>query len=158
MKSPSIHLCVFAGIIAGGSLAQAQAAEIKVGGTVTYAYTSAEESKLPDGSTIGRVHAKGVIVDKDPKSPLNLNAQDCDGFGVITADGKGPPPGAGSCDAVDKDGDRWAMWWVEKDGNRWGVTYGTGKFAGMTGGGTTKAILDLPDRQTITFEGTLTMK
>ena len=158
MKSPSIYLGVFVGILAGASLAPVQAAEVKVGGTVTYAVTSIEETKLSDGSTMFRVHQKGAIVDKDASSPLNLNAQDCDGFVIAAPGATGPAPGAGSCDAVDKDGDRWAMWWVEKDGNRWGVTYGTGKFAGMTGGGTTKAILDLPDRQTITYEGTLNMK
>ena len=158
MKSSSIHPWVFAGVIAGASLAQVQAAEIKVSGTVTYATTLAEETKLPDGNTTVRVHQKGVIVDKDPASPLNLNGQDCDGMVIVAPDQKGPAPGAGSCDAVDKDGDRWWLWWVEKDGNRWGVIYGTGKFAGMTGGGTTKTILDSGDRSTITYEGTLNMK
>jgi hypothetical protein len=157
MKFPSIHLCVFAGIIASASLAHVQAAEIKASGTGTYAITSAEETKLPDGSTMLRFHQKGVLVDKDPTSPFNLNAQDCDGVVIIASDGKSAS-GAGSCDAVDKDGDRWWLWWVEKEGNPWGVTYGTGKFAGMTGGGTTKAILNLPDRSTITYEGTVNMK
>ena len=160
MKSTSIRLCVFAGIIASASLAQVQAAEVKVSGTVTYANgpsNPGDETKLPDGSTMVRVYQKGVIVDKDPASPLNLNAQDCYGMVIVAADGKSAP-GAGGCDAVDKDGDRWWMWWVEKDGNHWGVTYGTGKFAGMTGGGTTETILNLPDRSTITYEGTLKMK
>ena len=160
MKSQSLRLCVFAGIIASASLAQVQAAEIKVSGTVTYANapsSSADSTKLPDGSTMVRFYQKGVIVDKDPASPLNLNAQDCYGMVIVAADGKSAP-GAGGCDAVDKDGNRWSMWWVTTDVDRWGVTYGTGKFAGMTGGGTTKTLLQLDDRSTITYEGTLNMK
>jgi len=157
MKSPSIHLCVFAGIIASASLAQVQAGEIKVSGSATNANTSAEETKLPDGSTMFRFHSKGVLVADDPKSPLHLNTQDCDGMVIVSPDGNSAP-GAGSCDSVDKDGDRWWMWWVERDGNRWGVVNGSGKFAGMTGGGTTNTILNLSDRQTFTYEGTLNMK
>ena len=157
MKSASIHLCVFASIIASASLADVQAAEIKDTGTSTNVNTSSEETKLPDGSTMFRFHSKGILVDNSPTSPLNLNTQDCDGVVIIAPDGKSAP-GAGSCDSVDKDGDRWWMWWVEKDGNHWGVNNGTGKFAGMTGGGTTTTILNLPDRQTFTYEGTINMK
>jgi len=44
--------------------------------------------------------------------------------------------GTGACDAADKDGDRWSIWWVDTPRGHLGVTHGTGKFAGMTGGGT----------------------
>jgi len=57
---------------------------------------------------------------------------------------------AGSWDAIDKDGDIWWLWWSDSAaGNPWGVISGTGKYEGMTGGGTTVTDVQLPDGSVI---------
>lgn len=45
------------------------------------------------------------------------------------------------------------------DGNTWGFTGGTGKYEGITGGGTTTTLAQMADGRTaITWDGTWTMK
>jgi hypothetical protein len=156
MKSKGIVMSVFA-LMASAAAGSLQAAEIKATATITYVVTSSAQSKLGDRGTMIRLHQKGVIITTDPASPFNLNAQDCDGMVIVAPDGK--TEGSGSCDAADKDGDRWSIWWVDSgNGGTWGVTHGTGKFAGMTGGGTDTYSLQLDDRAVITIDGTLNIK
>ena len=68
--------------------------------------------------------------------------------------------GGGHCENFDKSGDGYWNTWnlVPEGGNKWSVYHGTGKFEGMSGGGTSKFIVNFPDRYAITYEGTLTMK
>lgn len=137
----------------------AEAAPRKVSGTVTYVPVGSDVSDLADGRSVARSAFNGIIVADDPTIPFHLAAQDCGGTTIVSADRK-TTVGSGYCAALDKDGDAWWLWWrLEGDGSTWAVVDGTGKYKGMTGGGTTKTLVRLPDgRQTIRFEGTLDFK
>jgi hypothetical protein len=146
-------------LLAAASLGVAQAAEVKVDATITLVTVSNETSTLNDGRTVMRIHQKGIIRASDPTSPFNLSPQDCFGTLVVAKEGSAFE-GAGSCDAIDKDGDIWWLWWSDsKAGSPWSVIRGTGKYEGMTGGGTTVTDVQLPDgRSSITVTGTITLK
>jgi hypothetical protein len=147
-----------AALLAAAPATVGYAKEIKVGGTVTYVVVSEESSKLPDGRTVLRLHDKGIVLADDPKSPLHLAAEDCFDTVIMAADGS-VATGAGYCDTFDKDGDAyWFSWVASGAGSAWNVYHGAGKFEGMTGGGTATWDIMLPDRFSVTFEGTLTMK
>ena len=77
---------------------------------------------------------------------------------MIAADGS--TNGHGYCDAVDADGDRWWIWWNNTpESNKWGFIGGTGKYEGITGGGTTESLAQMADgRAAITWDGHWTMK
>ena len=156
MKAASLIRTAF---IAGTSLISvgiAQAADVS--GIGIYATISADPTQLPDGSTFIRIHQRGVLLDDDTSSPFHLSAQDCQGTLIIGADGSAT--GVGQCDAVDKDGDRWWISWIDEGGggSRYTITHGTGKFAGATGGGTTSVMLNMPDRMALTYQGSVDLK
>ncbi len=71
-----------------------------------------------------------------------------------------PEEDHGVCVAFDKDGDAWWLSYSNKgDDRKWMVVAGTGKYAGMTGSGTTKLLAVTPDgRMTIGWRGTMDMK
>ncbi len=140
-------------------LSSAQAAEVKGNGSVTYVPVASESSQLPNGSTVQRTHLKGIVLADDASVPLHLASQDCSGTTVVAADGS-PPVANGYCDGLDQDGDVWWLWWHNgSDGNTWGFIGGTGKFAGIEGGGTTTLEVEWPDgRFTILWEGTWQMQ
>jgi hypothetical protein len=147
-----------AAILAAMAATPALAAETKAGGTATYVTVSSDSQKLADGRTLVTLRQDGVIRDNDPQSPLNLSAHDCMGTIAIAADGKSSV-GGGSCTATDKDGDIWWLWWTSAGATgAWGAFAGTGKYAGISGGGTITYDANLPDRIAVTYSGTLTMK
>lgn len=125
-------------------------------GTVTYVTTQVEFTDLAGGGKLRRGHSKGVILADDPASVFHLAAQDCSGTTVIGADGK-VMFGSGSCNAVDRDGDTWAIWYSNSAAGRiWNVIGGTGKYANLTGGGTTEVLMLTRDgRMTISWKGDL---
>jgi hypothetical protein len=134
----------------------AQAAE--GGGTVTYVMTWTEMTKLPGGRALQRAYFKGVVLMDKADGPFHLSAQDCSGSVAIAADGK-VENNAGSCSAVDKDGD---TWWLEyhigPQGDTWTIIGGTGKYKGMKGGGTTTELVQTADgRLVITWKGSWTI-
>lgn len=134
------------------------AAEMKVSGTVTHVFVSNEAEKLSDGRTLLRLHTKGVIEASDPKSPAHLAKEDC--FNTVLLDPQGNiADGGGHCNIIDKDNDGYLLWWhFAQNGSVWNVFHGTGKFMGMSGGGTAKPLVNFADRYTLAYEGTLTMK
>lgn len=142
----------------GLQLMPATAEDIQVQGVIAAITTAQEQASLSDGSTLLRVHQKGIIMDTGTPGPLDHNFQNCDGILVISPDGQ-HAPGNGYCEYIDKDGDRWGMWWETTDDvNKWGVDWGTGKFAGMTGGGGTTEISPYPEGDLINYQGTLHLK
>jgi hypothetical protein len=159
MKSRHITRNLIIAILAATPVTAAQAANVKVDATVTYVTVSNDSSKLSDGRTVMRLHQKGIIRASDAKSPFNFNSQDCVGTVVVGKDGKSAQA-AGYCDAIDKDGDVWWLWWSDSAaGNPWGVISGTGKYEGMTGGGTTLTDVQLPDGSvSITVKGDVVLK
>ena len=151
-------LIVLAAGMAIVPLTLANAADVKVTGTVTYVIVSEESTKLSDGRTIMHSHDKGVVISDDPQSPIHLALEDCFDTVVLGADGS-LESGAGYCDTFDKDGDGyWFTWTATETGTLWNVYHGTGKYEGMTGGGSSTTELMLPDRFSVTFEGTVTTK
>lgn len=153
-----------AGAITVVAAATTHAAEVKVSGTVVHVIDSNDvpdshaSQKMDDGRTILHVHDKGIVEASDPKSPLHLTARDCSGTLILDAKGNFVD-GAGHCVNLDKAGDEyWNTWTSSPEGNIWRVYHGTGKFEGMSGGGTSKVIAYFPDRYIISYEGTLTMK
>jgi len=153
-------LALIAALAALGSLvAPATAAEIKGTGTVTYAVTVVAENNLPAGRILRQSRMKGLILADQDNMPFNLSPQDCSNAAIF--DDKGTMVEAhGTCVAVDVDGD---VWWLsfqgDTDGSQWTVTGGTGKYAGMTGGGSTDNLLITGDgRFAIAWDGTLQMK
>ena len=159
MKSRRITRSLIMTILAAAPVTVAQAAEVKVGATITFVTVSNETSTLSDGRTVMRLHQKGIIRASDADSPFNLSAQDCVGTIVMAKDGKSFQA-AGSCDAIDKDSDIWWLWWSDSAaGSPWGVIRGTGKYEGMTGGGTTVTDVQFPDGSaSITVRGTVVLK
>ena len=158
-KSRTTSAAFAAGAICALTAATTHAAEFKVSGTVVHVIVSNESQQLADGRTILHAHDKSIVVANDPKSPLHLAWRDC--FGTLIMDSKGNfVDGGGYCDNFDQSGDAyWNTWNVAPEGgNKWSVYHGTGKFEGMSGGGTSKFIVNFPDRYAITYEGTLTMK
>ncbi len=145
-------------MILGSLAAPAMAGEEKGGGTVTYAPAEVSNTQLPDGGMMQRSHIMGIVLADDASNSIHLASQDCFGTTVIAADGSAN--GHGYCDAVDADGDRWWIWWNNTpEGNKWGFIGGTGKYEGITGGGTTEALAQMADGRTaITWDGHWIMK
>jgi hypothetical protein len=156
LKNVLTGCCLFA--VAGhGSLASA--AELNDSGTVTYSVSQITHIPLGGGRILTEQRMAGVVVASDSAPPFHLSSQDCLSAGI--GDGKGlPDEDNGVCIAVDKDGDAWWLSYTNKGEDRkWTVVSGTGKYAGMTGSGTTKLLAITPDgRMTISWRGAMKMK
>ena len=132
----------------------AVSAEYSGSGTVTFVGNHIGSRGIANGNSLGQDHLRGVMIADDAANPLNLAAQDCIGSSIVAKDGV-PGEDAGYCDGIDKDGDVFFMWYRNKDAdNRWGFLGGTGKFEGITGGGTTTYVAGEPaDRLVVKWEG-----
>lgn len=121
--------------------------------------TSVESVSLPGGQTLQRAVQNGLVLADNPESPLHESATTCSGGAVVSASGE-PGIGYGHCDAIDKDGDIWTLWFRnDGSGGPWGYINGTGKFQGIEGGGTWTAGPQWPDGRGINnWEGTYTLK
>ncbi|MFN4142447.1 hypothetical protein [Aestuariivirga sp.] len=146
------------GAVLACQAATANSAEVKTDSTITYVIVSNAEQKVKD-TTVYRLLAKGIINAADPSSPFHLMSQDCFETVVIGAKGN-VADGGGYCDSWDRDGDSFRNWWnFTADGSsKWEVIHGTGKFEGLTGGGTCKPLVNFPDRFTLGCQGTAMMK
>lgn len=119
--------------------AHAQPAESS--GTAVYVPTMTHTTDLPDGGAITRLHTKGYVMSDDAENPFRDSGQNCMGSGIGDVMN-------GYCDAVDGDGDMyWISWHNGPDGNTWRLIGGTGKFAGLSGGGTSTAYPPSADGQ-----------
>jgi hypothetical protein len=150
---------IASGLFITGALALAPLAQAaEGGGTVTYVQTWSEVTKLPGGRSLQRAYLKGVILMDKADGLFHLQTQDCSGSTAIGADGK-VDDSAGSCTAVDKDGD---VWWLSyhngPQGNTWTIIGGTGKYKGMKGGGTSvDLVLTADGRLVNSWKGSWTM-
>lgn len=144
----------FTGAIAGPALAM----EYKAKGSVQYKIVS---SVPVGGEKSGKVRLQnqGVVQHEGEASPIKGNTQTCTGIYTVDAEGAATS-GSGYCDAVDADGDVWALHFSGEAGaGTWTISWGTGKFEGMTGGGTTKTLPAPGENMTaIEWEGSWTMK
>lgn len=149
-----------AGAIVAAATSPVAAADYKGSGTATYVTTDSDTVSFAGGAVKQRFRLKGVIVADDPTNPIHLSAHDCGGSVVVGTDGA-PVNGAGYCEATDKDGDVWWLSWSDYDGNGnpWTILGGTGKYEGMTGGGTVSLMMQSGDGRMVNrWEGNWTMK
>jgi hypothetical protein len=136
-------LCL--GVAAGAQAQQTWAGD----GNGLYNSTTLEKYQLPDGRMVRTVSLAGFIVSDDKESPFHLASQDCSGTWVIEADGEAYSV-AGHCVSRDAEGDVFWHWWSgDASGGEFGMTSGTGKFAGMEGGGTYTNLAQMPDGKII---------
>jgi hypothetical protein len=140
-------------LLAAGFATTAQAQQTG-SGTATYVPAKIKKMELPDGTMLERSHLRTVVVADDPAVPFHMSTQDCLGTNILDAEGN-LLTGRGYCDGVDGDGDVWWIWWNNgPTGGDWGFMGGTGKYEGITGGGTTTFEGATPDsRLVITWEG-----
>ena len=120
---------------------------------------STETTKLPDGRLMMRLHDANIIMGNNPGNPFHLTSLDCFSTFIATPDGKSGT-GGGYCQGLDKDGD---VWWINFQGDfgggAWAFIRGTGKFEGISGGGTYKPAAQLEGGRSIsTWDGTWEMK
>jgi hypothetical protein len=105
---------------------------------------------------------RGINHAKDPSSITHLTRLEC--HGVIDAKADGTFNADGYCNHWDRDGDLWVgHWWVNSTmpAGRYEVIAGEGKYAGATGGGTTKCnmLKAPPDAQAVCeVTGTIELK
>ena len=146
-----------AAAIAAASVS-AVAADGKGGGTATYVMTHIGDRPVAGGNMLGQDHLKGVMLADGGTGPFHLAVHDCLSSMVAGPDGA-PQQINGVCDAIDKDGDVFWMWFHNQgETHVWTFMGGTGKFDGITGGGTTKELASKPDRLVISWEGSWKMK
>jgi len=142
-------------LVAQGSFAETY----QLTGRSIWTPESASSSKLADGRTVARQVLRGTAIADQPGTPLSLVSQDCMFTTVTAADGKAFQSG-GYCDGLDADGDvYWAVGTATEAGGEWHYIGGTGKFEGLTGGGTYKLAETLPDGKILaTWDGSGTLK
>ena len=152
---------VLAALLVGtaGLATESTAQELTAGGYATYMQTDATTTALADGRTRVDAQLDGYVLTDDPSTPIHLVAQDCASTNLVAADGS-IERSAGYCAGRDADGDLFWIWfWNGGNGGEWGIINGTGKFEGMTGGGTSEPRAGDPDgRFAIRWEGTFNMQ
>lgn len=136
------------------ALPQVHAKEWQDKGTGTYVTVSSSSVKQANGNTVVHETFKGIVLSSVPGSIINGTSQT--GTGTTVLDDKGNLVlSIGYADGVDADGDVFWIWWKTTPEKRtWGYNGGTGKFKGITGGGTTTLLAYFPgDRSAISWEG-----
>ena len=159
MKRRQYAVLVLTATLILGTISVAQAAEMmKMKGQDVYIQETVSKVKLADGRTMERHTLKGFSMADDPKSPFAMINQDCAEAVVISPDGS--VSSGGYCNGVDADGH---VYWVSSTGDQkggtWSFTGGTGKFAGIKGGGTFAWSTQWSDGKAVsTWEGNWTTK
>ncbi len=157
MKKSFACKCIGALVACAIPVGLAHAEERAGGGSVTYTVIRGHEAALANGGKLVHALNAGVIIADDASVPFHMASQNCMNAAVLNADGSAAGA-SGHCTAMDGDGDTWSLWWRgegEGEGSAWQIIGGTGKFAGMTGGGTTTTLHQAADGRTvITWQGT----
>jgi hypothetical protein len=129
----------FAILVAEPALAQ----KVTQSGRALYTPVATESQELPDGRTVKHVTASGFsIVDNSQDPPVN---ETCSGTRITAADGESWSEN-GYCFNFDPDGDAVWLWYKNTDaGGEYHFIAGTGKFEGITGGGTSRVGFEWED-------------
>jgi len=123
------RVLVVAFAVASLLIVPAWAGDIAISGFVNYEVTTSKSESVVRQRLTGKIEAA------DPTSILNGSDQECMEKDKVGAE---QIVGYGYCDAVDATGDTWWLTFAaDAAGSRWRVVGGTGKYAGMTGSGTT---------------------
>lgn len=123
------------------TLASVQASAADWSGKAFYRPVSEETVKLSDGRTLVRSVVAGYVYADGAGNPFDMLHQTCSSTTVVAANGGGMEQ-FGHCDAMDANQN---LFVISFHDNEWRIEGGTGRFAGMKGGGTTKAIHTWPD-------------
>jgi len=116
------------------------AQEYSDSGDVVYFPTSLETVELPNGMIAVESKTSGYVLAADTESPFHLVAQTCSGTSLLDADNN-LLRASGYCAGRDRDGDMyWMSYWNDEDGGEWTLLGGSGKFEGLSGGGTSHSI------------------
>jgi hypothetical protein len=99
---------------------------------------------LPDGNMLLRIMNSGFSWSENEEAVGGNGSINCYGSNIVNADGE-QIDGSGTCETMDTDGDLWWIWWTGAMAGDWGFTGGTGKYAGITGGGTWASEIEYPD-------------
>ena len=145
LSLPALLLLTVAGPAAAG--------EVSGGGEAAYVTLSEERVELLGGNTLRNYRSAGFVTAK-PGNPFHDTEQNCSGTDLIGADDE-IVRSAGYCEGSDVEGDVWWIWWRgDAEGGVWGLLDGSGKFAGLTGGGSMRTLKRWPNgKYTIRWEG-----
>jgi hypothetical protein len=107
-----------------------------VAGYAVYRPVSTDVSTFADGQTMTRSAEHGYVYGDGAGNPFDKMIQNC--YSVAMAkSGSDAIEQFGHCEGLDKDEDLFILYF---HGDTWTIGGGTGKFAGMKGGGTSKVI------------------
>lgn len=150
MPSRALFLAAFA---LAAAVSPAGAREVAGSGDGAYVTVHEESVELPHGETLRHYRTAGFVT-SDPGSPFHATEQNCSGSDLTSPDG-GSVTSAGYCEGTDPSGDVWWIWWRgDGEGGVWGLLDGTGKFAGLKGGGSLRYVNRWPNGKfTIKWEG-----
>jgi hypothetical protein len=155
MKLLSITLSLFLILATGVSTLSAQAADVEGGNALVQKVLSA--TPLADGTMLLSVRSTGFSWTMDDEAPIGNGSILCYGSSVVSAEGE-QTSGSGMCRVLDDSGDLWNIWWTGTTSGDWGITNGTGKYDGASGGGTWANTTDYPDgKQMNSWTGSITM-
>lgn len=132
----SIQTLLACCLVAASTSAYAQMTYEATGGNA-FVPSWTESVALPDGNTLVRTVSHGFTWANDEDVVGGNGSMSCYASLTMNPDGM-PVAGSGTCDVLDLEGDTWRLWWDGAVGGNWGMTVGTGKYAGITGGGTWK--------------------
>ncbi len=115
----------------------ADAKEMKISGSIRYAVTDVDNGLANAGDRqFVSQRLVGKIESDDKAGPLQGSDQVC--FGTVVVEKQQLVASHGYCMAVDEDRDAWWLTYsAGPESSQWTVTGGVGKYAGMTGSGTT---------------------
>lgn len=149
---PSLAVTAALLVLAAPSALQAQ--DRTVSGTGAYIPVEQTERSMADGRTMVFARFGGYVTTDDPSSPFHMGSQDCAATSLVGADGV-LVYSSGHCTSEDVEGDvYWYSFWNDGENAGYTLTDGTGKFAGLSGGGST-TVLDMGEdgRMFIRWEG-----
>jgi hypothetical protein len=110
-------------------------------GKAYYTPVSEQTSKLPDVRTLTRTVVTGYVYGDGAGNPFGMLQQVCSSTILVAANGQESEQ-FGHCDALDAKQDLFVLSFHNDD---WRIEGGTGKFAGMKGGGKTEVIQTWPN-------------
>lgn len=154
-RTASALISALAGLMVFASTSVAQ--EESATGLAAYTPVSSSATDLGDGTTAVRQTSEGYVFTDDPSSSFNLVTQDCTSTDLMAANGA-LVRSSGYCAGLDRDADMyWISYWNGPDGGEWHLLGGTGKFEGISGGGTSETLAAHADGSfSIRWEGTWT--
>lgn len=123
--------------------------------------TSETKTTLPNGNTAILSHFSQITVTDNANDPMDHLAGSCSGQTIVSKEGK-TLSSSGICFLKDTQGNSLTNWWkLDEDGTancpdgcgNHGILSGTGKFKGLTGGGTWKRTYTFGD---VASSGTFT--